>query len=112
LTPEKNAIADPVAPDRLAQNSVPCACSHRFRNFQLAQGTGQTRHVTAFVDDPAVVNFAHLVDRITELKAAILGMDRGVDVVLVATVDVNVAVHGESLLAAMLPGRQVRNSSD
>jgi hypothetical protein len=49
--------------------------------------------VPALVDKAAVPHFAHLVDAVRELEAAILDMDAGVEMGPVEAVDIGDAGH-------------------
>ena len=67
-------VAHAVAPDGLAHHARPGARRHRLGDAELGQRAGQALHVPRLVDQPAAPHLAHLVDRIAELEAAVLGV--------------------------------------
>src|SRR5581483_8157517 len=86
-------VADAVAPDGLAQHAAPGRPRHGLRDAQLGERAGEAGHVARLVDELPVLHFAHLVDGIAELEAAILGMDQGLRIRTIAAVDIDRARH-------------------
>ena len=83
-----DAVAHPVAPDGFAQDMFQGRTGDRRRQAQFAQRPVEPVEMGLLVDEPAVLDRDHLIDRVGELVSPILDMDCCVAVRREAAVDI------------------------
>src|SRR3984893_2569637 len=90
------AVLDPVPRHDFADHHGERTGPHRRGDLQFRERIGEPLEMAFLVDQGAAKDFAHFVDPIAELVAAVVDMNHGVAVQDIAAIDISYPAHAHS----------------